>query len=132
MAIVCVIRIECRSGFEEMKAIEFQNRSASWRGGELKEAPVVLAEAVSSTSSVAALAQPRATDGGWPCPSFRLDLKAAREGIEAIAPLYGLPIPMKGTMATVDFISSAGVSLLHDFRAKDDADFVAGMKTGKG
>ena len=24
------------------------------------------------------------------------------------------------------------VSLLHDFRAKDDADFVAGMKTGKG
>ena len=41
MAIVCVIRIECRSGFEEMKAIEFQNRSASWRGGELKEAPVV-------------------------------------------------------------------------------------------
>lgn len=61
-----------------------------------------------------------------------LDVKASREGIEAIAPLYGLPIPMKGTMATVDFISSAGVSLLHDFRAKDDADFVKLVKAKHG
>ena len=48
----------------------------------------------------------------------RMDKKAKAEGLESIAPLYGLPIPMKGTMATDDFISSAGVGILHDLRAK--------------
>mmetsp|Transcript_11479 Transcript_11479/g.21693 ORF Transcript_11479/g.21693 Transcript_11479/m.21693 type:complete len:627 (-) Transcript_11479:335-2215(-) len=53
-----------------------------------------------------------------------LDEKAFNEGIDSIAPLFGLPIPMKGTMATKDFVSSAGVGILHNMRAKDDADLV--------
>ena len=53
-----------------------------------------------------------------------LDVKAQTLGVDAISPLYGLPIPMKGTMATKDFVSSAGVGIFHDMRAKDDADFV--------
>ena len=32
--------------------------------------------------------------------------------------------PRKGTMATKDFISSAGSGVLHHLKAKDDADFV--------
>ena len=31
-----------------------------------------------------------------------LDAKAAREGVEAIAPLYGLCVPMKGTSAVIE------------------------------
>ena len=55
-----------------------------------------------------------------------MDMKAKAEGLESIAPLYGLPIPMKGTMATDDFISSAGVGILHDLRAKvRNADLAA-------
>ena len=67
-------------------------------------------------------------DPDWPervlVGARQLDAKAKTEGIEAIAPLYGLPVPMKGTMATKNFISSAGVGILHDLRAKEDADFV--------
>ena len=67
-------------------------------------------------------------DPDWPervlAAARKMDAKAKAEGITSIAPLYGLPIPMKGTMATKDFISSAGVGILHDFRAKDDAEFI--------
>eukprot|EP01052_Picozoa_sp_SAG31_P002747 SAG31_NODE_99_length_25388_cov_12.710507_3_plen_173_part_00 len=38
-----------------------------------------------------------------------LDAKAAKEGIDSIAPLYGLPIPVKGTCATKLFPSCVGV-----------------------
>ena len=41
-----------------------------------------------------------------------LDEVAKREGVEAIAPLYGLPIPMKGTAAVVDFPAGCGVGIL--------------------
>ncbi|CAE8734915.1 unnamed protein product [Polarella glacialis] len=54
-----------------------------------------------------------------------LDKKALEEGVSAIAPLYGLPVPIKGTMATTDFPSSAGHGLLHDCYAKADAGMVA-------
>ena len=47
-----------------------------------------------------------------------LDAKAEDEGIDAIAPLYGLLVPAKGTMATTDFPSSAGTGLLHYLKAK--------------
>ena len=57
-----------------------------------------------------------------------LDAKAATDGIDAIAPLYCLPVPMKGTMATKDFPSSAGVGALHDFKAVMDAGTPALVK----
>eukprot|EP00931_Biecheleriopsis_adriatica_P115465 TRINITY_DN91250_c0_g1_i1.p1 TRINITY_DN91250_c0_g1~~TRINITY_DN91250_c0_g1_i1.p1 ORF type:complete len:639 (-),score=81.76 TRINITY_DN91250_c0_g1_i1:263-2080(-) len=53
-----------------------------------------------------------------------LDAKAAAEGVQAIAPLYGLPLPVKGTMATIDFPSSAGSGLLHNCWAQADSDMV--------
>ena len=51
-----------------------------------------------------------------------LDLKAEAEGVEALAPLYGLPIPMKGTAAVVAFPSGAGVGILSGYvPVKDSA-----------
>ena len=44
-----------------------------------------------------------------------LDEVAKKEGVEAIAPLYGLPIPMKGTAAVVDFPAGCGVSILSHY-----------------
>ncbi|CAE7747248.1 gatA, partial [Symbiodinium pilosum] len=44
-----------------------------------------------------------------------LDKKAAKEGVDALAPLYGLPIPMKGTAAVVDFPSGCGVGILSQY-----------------
>eukprot|EP00039_Didymoeca_costata_P026303 m.15588 g.15588 ORF g.15588 m.15588 type:complete len:606 (+) comp5439_c0_seq2:157-1974(+) len=51
----------------------------------------------------------------------QMDEKAAKEGVESIAPLYGLPVPAKGTMATTDFPSCAGHAALHDVHALKDA-----------
>ena len=56
--------------------------------------------------------------------------KASAAGVEAIAPFYGLPVPVKGTVATTDFPSSAGVGVLHDFRAADDAALVTLLRQG--
>jgi len=61
-----------------------------------------------------------------------LDQRASADGIEAIAPLYGLPVPAKGTMATIDFPSSAGVGLLHDHFAVADAAALARLKRMNG
>jgi len=58
-----------------------------------------------------------------------LDKKATDEGISAIAPLYGLPVPVKGTMATTDFPSSAGHALLHNCYAKVDAGMVTLLRS---
>lgn len=44
--------------------------------------------------------------------------------------LYWMDI-FQGNVSPTE-IHAFQVSLLHDFRAKDDAEFVAGMKTGKG
>ena len=49
-----------------------------------------------------------------------LDAKAAEEGIDAIAPLYGLPILVKGTRATVDFPSCVGTGVLQHVYARKD------------
>ena len=53
-----------------------------------------------------------------------LDAKAAEQGVEAIAPLYGLPFPVKGTVATTDFPSSAGSGVLQGEFAVADAAMV--------
>jgi len=44
--------------------------------------------------------------------AVQLDAKAAADGVESISPLYGLPIPMKGTSAVIDYPSGAGCGLL--------------------
>jgi Amidase len=43
-----------------------------------------------------------------------LDAKAKDQGVDAIAPLYCYPIPLKGTMVTKSFPSSSGFAVLHD------------------
>ena len=53
-----------------------------------------------------------------------LDAKAAAEGLDSIAPLYGLPVPIKGTAATVAFPSSVGTGVLDGCFAKKDCDLV--------
>lgn len=52
------------------------------------------------------------------------DALASSDGIDAIAPLYCYPVPIKGTMATVDFPSSLGYAVLHDKMALKNADMV--------
>ncbi|CAK0845900.1 unnamed protein product [Prorocentrum cordatum] len=44
-----------------------------------------------------------------------MDQKAAASGVEAIAPLYGLPVPMKGTAAVVQYPSGAGCGVLSGY-----------------
>lgn len=44
-----------------------------------------------------------------------LDARAASEGVECLAPLYGLPVPMKGTAAIVDFPSGSGSGVLSGY-----------------
>jgi hypothetical protein len=41
-----------------------------------------------------------------------IDAKAAAEGIEAVAPMYGFPVPAKGTMSSVDYPGGAGLGIL--------------------
>jgi len=48
--------------------------------------------------------------------------------VDSIAPLYCLPVPMKGTMATMDFPSSAGSGVLHNYKAIKDAGTPALVK----
>lgn len=48
--------------------------------------------------------------------AIQLDRKVTAAGsVEAIAPLYGLPVPMKGTAAVVDYPSGGGCGLLTQF-----------------
>jgi hypothetical protein len=51
-----------------------------------------------------------------------LDVQAAANGVESIAPLYGLCIPMKGTAAVVDFPSGSGVGVLSGYTPLADSD----------
>eukprot|EP01052_Picozoa_sp_SAG31_P018481 SAG31_NODE_1311_length_8869_cov_10.603535_1_plen_654_part_00 len=57
-----------------------------------------------------------------------LDAKADKAGVESIAPLYGLPVPIKGTAATKDFPSSAGTGVLDSCMGVDDCGFAAKLK----
>eukprot|EP00008_Paramoeba_atlantica_P004120 CAMPEP_0201476158 /NCGR_PEP_ID=MMETSP0151_2-20130828/1428_1 /ASSEMBLY_ACC=CAM_ASM_000257 /TAXON_ID=200890 /ORGANISM="Paramoeba atlantica, Strain 621/1 / CCAP 1560/9" /LENGTH=612 /DNA_ID=CAMNT_0047856447 /DNA_START=166 /DNA_END=2004 /DNA_ORIENTATION=- len=61
-----------------------------------------------------------------------MDQKAQEEGVEAIAPLYGFPIPLKGTMATIDFPSNAGSKVLSSYYAIEDAGMVKLLKNANG
>jgi Asp-tRNA(Asn)/Glu-tRNA(Gln) amidotransferase A subunit family amidase len=60
--------------------------------------------------------------------AIALDAKAAAEGVESIAPLYGLPIPVKGTCATADFPSCVGCGVLQNCFAKKDSDLCSILK----
>lgn len=62
----------------------------------------------------------------------QLDAKASREGVSAISPLYGLPVPVKGTVATTDFPSSAGVGILQDNFGLMDAPLVTALRAAHG
>ena len=44
-----------------------------------------------------------------------LDARASSEGVEAIQPLFGLPIPMKGTAAVVEYPSGSGSGVLSGY-----------------
>jgi len=61
-----------------------------------------------------------------------LDAKAATKGVEAIAPLYGLPIPMKGTAAVVDYPSGSGVGVLSGYAPVQDSDLTQLIKSQGG
>lgn len=61
-----------------------------------------------------------------------LDAKAEAEGVEALAPLYCYPVPLKGTMVTKDFPSSAGFAALQDKFGIIDADLVKLIKDANG
>merc|ERR550514_577773 len=54
-----------------------------------------------------------------------MDQKAQKEGVESIAPFYGLPIPMKGTAAVVDFPSGAGSGVLSGYVPLKDSDLTS-------
>jgi Asp-tRNA(Asn)/Glu-tRNA(Gln) amidotransferase A subunit family amidase len=64
--------------------------------------------------------------------ALALDTLAETDGVDAIAPLYGLPMPVKGTMATIDFPSSAGNQLLDGAHAVKDAAMVKLVKAAHG
>jgi Asp-tRNA(Asn)/Glu-tRNA(Gln) amidotransferase A subunit family amidase len=61
-----------------------------------------------------------------------LDAKAASDGVDAIAPLYCYPVPLKGTMSTVMFPSSSGFAALQDKFAVIDADLVTLVSQANG
>lgn len=61
-----------------------------------------------------------------------IDEKAATEGIESVAPLYGLPVPAKGTMASVDFPGGAGVGVLDGCYSAADAALITLLKEANG
>ena len=64
--------------------------------------------------------------------AMEMDERAAAEGVEAIAPLYCYPVPLKGTMVTKDFPSSAGFAVLQDKFGIIDADLVTLIKNANG
>lgn len=54
------------------------------------------------------------------------------QGVEAIGPLYGLPIPMKGSAAVVDYPSGAGVGILSGFTPVKDSALTEMIKARNG
>eukprot|EP00929_Paragymnodinium_shiwhaense_P058870 TRINITY_DN29490_c0_g1_i1.p1 TRINITY_DN29490_c0_g1~~TRINITY_DN29490_c0_g1_i1.p1 ORF type:complete len:620 (+),score=107.78 TRINITY_DN29490_c0_g1_i1:220-2079(+) len=54
-----------------------------------------------------------------------LDAQAAQKGIEALAPLYGFPIPMKGTAAVIDYPSGSGSGSLSRYVPVRNSDLTA-------
>ena len=117
---------------------EEEKRHVSWSATEFlqqREAGAVTCEAYARTlvkraTHYASMNQFMywGNDPGWTervvAKAIELDRKAAAEGTQAIAPLFCLPIAMKGTVATVAFKSSAGVGILHGFNAVKNATIV--------
>ena len=64
--------------------------------------------------------------------AVELDAMAAAGGIETIAPLYGLCIPMKGTASVVDFPSGSGVGILSGYTPVDDSELTKLIKERHG
>ena len=58
-----------------------------------------------------------------------IDEKVKQSGVESVAPLYGLPVSMKGTAASADFKTSAGTGILGGSPACKDADMIALLKS---
>ena len=68
---------------------------------------------------------------------MELDRLAEEKGVEAIAPLCGLPIPVKGTAAVVDYPSGSGVGILTQYTVThhvptQDNDLTALIKARNG
>eukprot|EP00927_Polykrikos_kofoidii_P019605 TRINITY_DN1918_c0_g1_i3.p1 TRINITY_DN1918_c0_g1~~TRINITY_DN1918_c0_g1_i3.p1 ORF type:complete len:622 (-),score=45.16 TRINITY_DN1918_c0_g1_i3:153-1799(-) len=61
-----------------------------------------------------------------------LDQKAETDGIEAIAPLFGLMIPMKGTAAVVQYPSGAGSGVLSGYTPVKDSDMTTMIREKHG
>lgn len=61
-----------------------------------------------------------------------LDSKAEADGVETIAPLYCYPVPLKGTMVTKKFPSSAGFAVLQDKFGVIDAALVTLIANANG
>ena len=57
-----------------------------------------------------------------------LDAHAARHGVHSIAPLYGLPVPIKDTVCTTDFPTGFGTSILANFMPSRDAELVSRLR----
>uniref|UniRef100_A0A7S3WER0 Amidase domain-containing protein n=1 Tax=Emiliania huxleyi TaxID=2903 RepID=A0A7S3WER0_EMIHU len=61
-----------------------------------------------------------------------IDDKAAADGVESVAPLYGLPVPAKGTMASTDYPGGAGLGILDGCYSTDDAALLKLIKEANG
>ena len=57
-----------------------------------------------------------------------LDALALKRGVQAIAPLYGLPVPVKDTACTTDFPTGFGTAILASFLPSRDAALVARLR----
>ena len=64
--------------------------------------------------------------------AVKFDAKADADGVDAIAPLYCYPVPLKGTMVTKDFPSSSGFAVLHDRFGMVDAALVSLITNANG
>ena len=61
-----------------------------------------------------------------------LDARAEAEGVESIAPLYGLAIPMKGTAAVIDYPAGSGVGVLSGHTPLADSDLTVLIRERNG
>ena len=58
-----------------------------------------------------------------------IDEKVTKDGIESVAPLYGLPVAIKGTGASIDFRSGCGSGVLSSHKAVEDAEMIKLLKS---
>eukprot|EP01060_Flectonema_neradi_P017511 TRINITY_DN24396_c0_g1_i1.p1 TRINITY_DN24396_c0_g1~~TRINITY_DN24396_c0_g1_i1.p1 ORF type:complete len:617 (+),score=135.96 TRINITY_DN24396_c0_g1_i1:54-1904(+) len=58
-----------------------------------------------------------------------IDEKVKQNGVESVSPLYGLPVAMKGTAASIDFRSGCGTGVLSEYKATEDAEMIKLLKS---